>query len=413
MRIKNTISYAIGCLILLSLSVTAQVQSKKENKQATKLSLTKSFVEKQLFDAAKQYQLLAKKVDPKLLPKTYHADRDLLETSKTSWWTSGFYPGTLLYLFENSGDTSLWNEAVKKLDLLTVEKDNKGTHDLGFMLYCSFGNADRLVANPAYKKLMLQGAASLITRFNPAVGGIKSWDHNKDKWQFPVIIDNMMNLEFLNWASRESGDSKYADIAKIHANTTLKRHFRADYSSYHVIDYDTTTGVVRNKHTAQGFAHESAWARGQAWGLYGYVLMYRDTKDPIYLAQANHIADFILNHPHLPKDGIPYWDFDADNIPNAKRDASAAAIIASALLELQQYVDTQASTKYMAAAELMLRSLASPAYKAEAGKNGGFILLRSVGHLPAKSEVDVPLTYADYYYVEALMRYKKLLAEKS
>jgi len=241
------------------------------------------------------------------------------------------------------------------------------------------------------------------------VGCIRSWDHNSDKWEFPVIIDNMMNLEFLNWASRISGDSKYVDISKIHANTTLKHHFRADNSSYHVIDYDPETGAVRNKHTHQGAHHESAWARGQAWGLYGYTLMYRDIQDKAYLKQARKIATFILDHPNLPEDGIPYWDYSVSG-PDVPRDASAAAITASALLELSGMVKGKESKRYLQAAEHILTSLSSPAYKAAIGTNGGFLLMHSTGHFPGNSEIDVPLSYADYYYVEALIRYKHLLA---
>ncbi|MFZ4862777.1 glucuronyl hydrolase [Sphingobacterium sp. Mn56C] len=384
-----------------------------KSKPKIKPSLTKEFVVKELHDATAQYKIMAARTPLQRMPKTYYADKDSLETSNTSWWTSGFYPGTLLYLYEFQKDPVLWTEIEKRLHILEKEQFNKGTHDLGFMLYCSFGAANRLKPNPQYKAVLLQGAESLSSRYNKNVEAIRSWDHNKDKWQFPVIIDNMMNLEFLNWASRESGNPKYADIARKHSDKTIKHHFRSDFSSYHVVDYDTLSGAVRHQHTAQGFSHASAWSRGQAWGLYGYVMMYRDTRDKAYLAQSVHIAEYILNHPHLPADAIPYWDFDADNIPNAKRDASAAAIIASALLELQGYVKAEQQTKYLKYAEKMLTSLASNSYKAQAGTNGGFILKHSVGYLNANSEVDVPLSYADYYYVEALVRYKKLLEGKS
>ena len=398
-------TYLFG-FVLLGATVACNNNSSEKNDT---LTLNRDFIDSQLNDAVSQYKVLAANLNDTLVPKSYYKDNDSLETSKTSWWTSGFYPGTLLYLYEHSADTTILKEVEEKLSLLEKEKENKRTHDLGFMLYCSFGNANRLTENPHYKQVMLTGAESLLTRYNPTVKSIRSWDHNKDKWQFPVIIDNMMNLEFLNWASRESGDSKYADVAKSHANTTMKNHFRDDYSSYHVIDYDTITGAVRHKHTAQGAGDETAWARGQAWGLYGYTMMFRDTKDSAYLQQAVHIADFILNHPNLPEDNIPYWDFDAENIPEAKRDASAGAIIASALLELQGYGNQDQQKRYLAAAERMISSLASSNYKAKAGANGGFILEHSVGHLTANSEVDVPLTYADYYYIEALMRYKNLL----
>jgi uncharacterized protein YyaL (SSP411 family) len=221
-----------------------------------------------------------------------------------------------------------------------------------------------------------------------------------------VIIDNMMNLELLEWASRNGGDKRLGEIAVNHANTTLQNHFRADGSSWHVIDYDLASGTVARKKTHQGYSDESAWARGQSWGLYGYTMMYRFTKDPAYLSQARKIAGFLLNHPRLPSDKVPYWDYDAPDIPDARRDVSAGSIMASALLELAQYTKGKEKEEYVNTAATILQSLAS-SYRSPAGGNGGFILDHSVGHLPGNSEVDVPLTYADYYFVEALLRYKK------
>jgi uncharacterized protein YyaL (SSP411 family) len=274
------------------------------------------------------------------------------------------------------------------------------------MMFCSFGNAERFASKPEYKDILLTSARSLSTRFNPRVGCIKSWDSKPG--DFLVIIDNMMNLELLFWATRVSGDSSFYKIAVTHANTTMKNHFRPDYSSYHVVNYDPGTGTVKQKRTAQGAADESAWARGQAWGLYGFTVMYRETKDKKYLDQANHIAEFILHHPNLPADKIPYWDFNAPGIPNALRDASAAAIISSALIELSGYATGKEKEEYLSVAETILKNLSNPPYKAETGTNGGFILQHCVGHMPNKTEVDVPLTYADYYFVEAMKRYKEL-----
>lgn len=217
----------------------------------------------------------------------------------------------------------------------------------------------------------------------------------------------MMNLEMLTWASENGGDKKYKEIAITHANTTLANHFRPDFSSYHVVDYDLETGKVKKKATWQGAADCSSWSRGQSWALYGYTLMYRFTKDQKYLKQAKGIAHFILNHPNLPADKIPFWDFDAQGIPFAKRDASAGAIIASALLELGQYTAKEEKKEFIQAAETMLHTLASPDYRAKLGENGGFLLMHSTGAYPMNSEIDVPLIYADYYYLEALARYKK------
>jgi uncharacterized protein YyaL (SSP411 family) len=218
----------------------------------------------------------------------------------------------------------------------------------------------------------------------------------------------MMNLELLFWATRVTGDSSYAKIAITHANTTMKNHFRPDYSSYHVVIYNPKTGAVQQRKTAQGYADESAWARGQAWGLYGYTLMYRETKNKKYLDHANHIANFILHNPNLPADKIPYWDFNAPNIPNALRDASAGAVTASALLELCRYTDKNNGQLYFKTAQTIITNLSGSCYKAAPGTNGGFILQHSVGHMPQKTEIDVPLTYADYYFVEAMTRYKNL-----
>ncbi|WP_291907368.1 glycoside hydrolase family 88 protein [Chitinophaga sp. CB10] len=386
-------------LLLSALCLQSFAQVGKANRELLKKA------DESLQFAARQYKLMAQHLPDSVLPKTTDAKTGKLATSGSSWWCSGFYPGVNWYLFEYTKDPAFKAEALKRQALVEKEKHNKRTHDLGFMMFCPFGNAYRITKDPAYKDVLLTSAASLSTRFNPTVGCIKSWDHGN--WKFPVIIDNMMNLELLTWASKNGGGKKYADIAKIHANTTIKNHFRPDYSSYHVIDYDPATGAVLQKKTHQGLADSSAWSRGQAWGLYGYTMMYRETKDKQYLAQAKHIADFILNHPHMPADLVPYWDYDAPTIPNAPRDVSAAAVAASALLELAKYTDKATGNRYWAAAETMLTSLCSPAYLAKEGENNDFILMHSVGSLPHNSEVDVPLTYADYYFVEALMRYKQ------
>ncbi len=365
-----------------------------------------TLIDSALHRAVKQYTFMSANMPPGVLPKTYYWGTRKFETSPTSWWTSGFYPGSLHYLYEYSHDHSLQDEAARVEKLLEKEQFNKGTHDLGFMMYCSFGNANRLHPSKEYEEILMNSARSLSTRFNPVTGCIRSWDHGK--WKFPVIIDNMMNLELLFWATKYSGDSSFYRIAVTHANTTMKNHFRKDHSSYHVVDYDPATGKVISKTTHQGYADESAWARGQAWGLYGYTVMYRCTKNKNYLTLANGIAQFIMNHPNLPADKIPYWDYNTPDIPATYRDASAAAITASALLELSKYTDAKSSSQYIHFAEQVLRSLSTPTYTAPPGENGGFILKHSTGHLPGNSEIDVPLTYADYYYIEALMRYKAM-----
>jgi len=252
---------------------------------------------------------------------------------------------------------------------------------------------------------MLNGAKSLATRFNPKVGLIKSWDGFKT-YKYPVIIDNMMNLEFLFWAAKASGDQKFYNICISHADNTLKNHFRGDFSSYHVVCYDSVGNVLAKK-TAQGYADESAWARGQAWGLYGYVVMYRETKDKKYLAQAVHIADFFIHHPNMPIDKIPYWDFNTPLIPNDVRDASAAAIAASGLLELCKYTNMEKKKEYYRYAEDVLKSLSGPDYF-NTDSSKCFLLFHSTGNKPSNGDVDTPLIFADYYYLEAMLRYQNL-----
>lgn len=332
-------------------------------------------------------------------------ERGKLVTVSSDDWTSGFFPGSLWYLFEATGERQWREAAVRYTALLEPEQRNRSTHDLGFMLYCSYGNGLRLTGDPAYRTVLLNGAESLSTRFNPQVGAIRSWDFKP--YAFPVIIDNMMNLELLLWAAREQPLPRFRDIAVTHADTTLREHFRADSSSFHVVDYEPGTGAVRRRLTNQGAADVSAWARGQAWALYGYTLMYRETRDVRYLTQARLIADFVMNHPRLPADKIPFWDFDAPGTPAAPRDSSSAAIICSALYELAGYVGPGERERYAEFAGQQLRSLASPQYFAAVGTNGGFLLKHATGNVPQRSEIDSAICYADYYFIEALLRAAK------
>jgi uncharacterized protein YyaL (SSP411 family) len=257
--------------------------------------------------------------------------------------------------------------------------------------------------------VIIESARTLSTRFNPTVGVIKSWD-NRTKWKYPVIIDNMLNLELLFAATQLSGDSSFYKIAVSHANTTMQNHFRNDYSSFHVVDYDTASGKVIQKTTHQGYSNESAWARGQAWGLYGYTMCYRFTKDKKYLQQAEHIAAFIFKNKNLPTDLIPYYDYDAPGIPNEPKDASAAAVMASALYELSMY-SKEKGKWYCKIADTIIKNLTNH-YRSAVGDSKGFILLHSTGSKPSNGEVDAPLSYADYYYLEALIRSKKLKEKK-
>ncbi|HEX5170337.1 MAG TPA: glycoside hydrolase family 88 protein [Cyclobacteriaceae bacterium] len=319
-------------------------------------------------------------------------------------WTSGFFPGVLWYLYEANGEPSWMEKARKFTSPIEEEQWNARTHDMGFKVYCSVGNGYRLTGDTTYRNIIIQGAKTLSTRFKPAAGILRSWDHSRDKWHCPVIIDNLMNLELLFEATKLTGDSSFYKIAVSHAITTMRNHYREDYSSYHVVDYDTITGEVLKKNTHQGYSDESAWSRGQAWGLYGYTMCYRETGDSVFLDHAEKIAGFILNHPNLPEDLVPYWDFDAPGIPAEPRDASAASVMASALYELSTY---SSKSDYRATADKIMESL-STHYRSPVGENHGFILLHSTGSKPSNSEVDVPIIYADYYFLEALLRKHKL-----
>ena len=329
-----------------------------------------------------------------MLPKSFK-DGEIV-TAKPRDWTSGFLPGALWLLYEHTGDEQLKTYADIFTRRLEELKDYTGTHDLGFMVFCSYGNAYRLTNDEYYKSIVEQASAALVTRFDPEVGCIRSWNTSRKEnpeQDFIVIIDNMMNLEMLEWCG-------YHDIARKHADTTIKNHFREDNSTYHVATYNELTGEITDKRTAQGFADDSAWARGQSWGLYGYTMMYRMTGEQRYLEQAVKIADYLL--PRLPEDSIPNWDYDADV---QMKDSSAGAIMASALIELYGFTQNK---EYLATAEHQLRSLCSKEYLAPLGENGHFILKHGVGHLPKNSEVDVPLSYGDYYFIEAAMRYLNL-----
>lgn len=322
-----------------------------------------------------------------------------LRTCDVYDWTSGFFPGSLWLAYELTGDERLLADAVDYTNKMLPATFYTGTHDLGFMVGCSYGNALRLCPNDSLKTVIIRTADNLASRFNPEIGAIRSWDFGP--WNFPVIIDNMMNLELLFQASKLTGDNKYKDIAIRHADKTMACHFRPDMTSYHVVSYNPN-GSIETRQTFQGRSDESAWARGQAWGVYGYTVCYRETGDKKYLEFAQKIADMIISRVET-EDHIPLWDYDAPNLPTTPRDASAAAVTSSALFELCGYLSD--GQKYFNYAESILRSLSSPEYLAEPGTNCGFILKHSTGSLAHGSEIDVPLNYADYYYLESIKRY--------
>ncbi len=341
---------------------------------------------------------------PIAVPRTINEDGSL-RVVPTGDWTSGFYPGVLWRMYEMTCKSEWKEKAVSYTGKLEQEMYNGSNHDVGFRMFCSYGNGLRLTDDPAYIPILIQSAKTLSARYYDTVGSIRSWDFNQENWQCPVIVDNMMNLELLFWASEQTGDPIYRDIAVQHALTTLENQYRTNGSAAHVVDYDTLTGEVRQWDTHQGYSAESSWARGQAWGLYGFTMTYRLTKDERFLRHAEKIAGFLLNHPNLPEDGVPYWDFDAPGIPDVPRDASAGAIMASALYDLSTF--SEKGEMFKAKADLILESLGTT-YISAPGENYGFILDHTVGAKPMESEVDVPMNYADYYFLEALSRKNNL-----
>lgn len=386
--------YTIALCLVLGCKV-----SRSDHPLPTGFSFDKSTTQERLMSLSKKAitDISVIPIDSTAIPRTI--EDGMMKGTRSKSWTSGFYPGLLWQLYGYSQEKTLLSSAEAWSSFVEKEKWDGGTHDLGFKIYCPFGNAYKITKNEKYKNVFVTAAKTLCTRFSPNVGAIRSWDHHEHLWKFPVIIDNMMNLELLFEASLHTGDSSFYDIAVKHADTTLKNHFRSDNSSYHVIDYDPNTGAVVKRNTHQGLGHESAWSRGQAWGLYGYTVAYRYTKNQAYLDQAKKIAEFIYTHDNMPVDLIPYWDYDVEH-KDEPRDISAAAIAASGLLELQKYVPDNAA-EYITWAENTLMSIGMDKYKLETAP---FFLQHSTGSVPGKFEIDSPIIYAEYYYVEALLR---------
>ena len=402
---KTLFKYATVVLLLAGTSACSQ-----PSKRA-------SIIDENIAVAEKQIGMLADSSETGgviRIPSTWKNGR--IDYVPVDDWVSGFFAGTLWYMYELTGDETWAARARKHTEILDSVQYLQWHHDVGFMVYDSYGNGLRLKNIPGYEDVIVQTAKSLATRFRPVPGVIQSWDADRGwqgerGWQCPVIIDNMMNLEHLYNAGLLFGDDTLKSVAVTHANTTLCNHFRPDFTSYHLVDYDPADGRVRRKETVQGFSDESAWARGQAWALYGYTMMFRLSGYECYLNQAENIAGMLLER--LPDDGIPYWDFDSDRIPDDLRDASAAAIMASAFVDLSSLTNKpEEKGRYLKMAEKQLRTLASDAYLARPGENGNFLLMHSVGSRPDNHEIDVPLTYADYYFLEALLKYSRTTQTK-
>ena len=365
------------------------------NSQTKSTSASENLLEK------RYKMLLDYPVDSMSIPRSMTIKTNTIKKVPSRDWTSGFFAGNLWQLYRLTGNEAYKNQAQKWTPFSKKESVNSNSHDVGFKVFCSFGEALKVENKEEYKAVIIKGAETLCIRFNAKVGAIRSWDFNKEIWDYPVIIDNMMNLELLFEASKLSGNKKYREIAIQHANTTLKNQFRTDNSCYHVIDYDPTTGAVRKKTTLQGNNDDSVWARGQGWAVYGYTMSYRYTKDPAYLKQAEATATFFMTHKNLPEDGIPYWDFKDPAIPNSARDVSAATVMASALYELYGYTKNKS---YLAFADKIMTSLHSDKYILSDTIKAPFILDHSTGNWPKHDEIDEPIIYADYYFLEALLR---------
>ena len=349
---------------------------------------------------------LAKSEDGKkdLYPHGYRADKGALDMRSIFSWTSGHYPGSLWYLYEATGDAWFKDRATFWTERLAPNSTADTNHDLGFIMYCSYGNARRLLKTDRYNAILVETAETLCSRYHDGLGLIRSWGKRTETKNFLVIPDNLMNLELLEAATRISGNPRFDQVARSHATMTSKHHFRADGGCYHVLDYDQVTKRVKEVRRGQGASTETAWSRGQSWAIYGYTMMYRESKDPAYLAFAQKLSDFAIESPNMPADGVPYWDYGA---PGEERDTSAASIMAAGLIELATFVPGEKGAKYRAFAVKQLLSLCSDAYFAKQGENGDWLLMHGVGHKPGYSEIDVPLDYGDYYFLEALLRFKR------
>lgn len=417
MNIKNNYLLSLVAACVLSACTTTQKETNSEiDRQKATNTVTYSkeinwpennveFCHAALDQATLQYDDFRNAyTNPTKVPRSFSNGKTRFEPMLG--WTTGFVAGSFWNLYEHNQDASWLTTATEWTKALEKNQFNRKTHDIGFIIYDSFGNGLRLTNNKAYETVIVSAAKTLMERFNPKLGVTYSWSWGT--WEFPVIIDNMMNLELLFKASEITGNPVYRNAAISHATVTMEHHFRDNYSSFHLVNYDRETGKPNWKQTFQGIADDSSWSRGQGWGLYGYTMTYRFTQDEKFLNHARGIANYILTHPNMPDDLVPYFDYDAPKYPDATlyRDSSAASLVASALLELANYVDGAEKNRYYDAAMKMLRSLSSPAYLAGKGESGHFLLKQATGNYPKDDELNASLNYGDYYYLQALNRCK-------
>lgn len=401
--------YLLFMPLLIGLATGCGSTVSNDSPKGTEAQNEYGFIDQAIERSSANYKaMLALNSNVDSIPRSIHNDGQLYLVD-TKNWTSGFYSGSLWYLYEATQDSFWLSEAKRWTENLEGVQRQTNTHDIGFIAYCSYGNGFRLTGDESYLNVLNHTAITLSKRFNPTVGCTKSWNRYKfsEKWQFPVIIDNMMNMELLFFSAKKTQNDELLKMAKSHSSTTMNNHFRDDYSSYHVLDYDSITGEVIQKNTHQGLYDSSSWARGQTWGLYGFTFCARETGDSLYLKQAKNIANYIMTSPLIPEDKIPLWDY-MDTRANAPRDASAAALTASALLELSQLVEADLGISYIEYATDILRTLSTDAYLNKTGENHNFIILHCTGNHPKGTEIDKPLNYGDYYFLEALLKLKNL-----
>lgn len=402
MKVYNWILSACGIALTAGLSSCFQTATAESIDVESALGYCHSKVVRSLDELSRD------SIDYTMMPRNIAAGDSVWHCRKATpdEWCSGFWPGVLWYDYEMTGDEKIREKAEKYTESLEYLSQRPiFDHDLGFLIFCSYGNGYRLTQNPKYKQVILASADSLATLYNPEVGTLLSWPRNVEMLGgHNTIMDNMINLEMLFWAARNGGSQRLYDIAVKHAETTMKHQFRPDGTCYHVAVYDPKNGNFLRGITHQGYADNSTWARGQAWAIYGYTMVYRETQDKKFLDFACKVTDAYLNR--LPEDYVPYWDFDDPAIPQAPRDASAACVVASALLELQKYCPEEKGKEYKENAVKMLASLSGDSYRSPERRSS--FLDHSTGHHPAGSEIDASIIYADYYYIEALQRLSRL-----
>ena len=366
--------------------------------------IAKSAAHYRALDAAATPLMWNKNGKP-MIPRGFDHEQRTITMDPIQGWRTGHYPGSLWYLYEATGDAFFMERAIVWTELLEPNRHLDRHHDVGFIIMCSFGNARRIMKTDKYDSIIVDAAKALSRRYSDSLGVIRSWGKVDDAKDFLVIPDNMMNLELLTAAERLSGEERFGKVARSHASVTMKNHFRSDGGTYHVLNYSQKDGRIQEIRRGQGASCFTAWSRGQSWAIYGYTMMYRETGDRAYLDFARKVSDYAINHPNMPEDGIPYWDFGA---PGEERDSSAGAVMAAGLIELSKYVDPEIGRAYLAFAAKQLLSLASPAYFSEGDEVGHYLLKHGVGNKPGGSEIDTPLNYGDYYFLEALVRFADL-----